>query len=470
MNRQITLLLLAFTLFNHAYGQKTIISGDIKNLTANGIKCNFIPNNVFKKVEAITIPLSEGRFSQILDIKNATFLSFEEGNNYYGGFIEPGDSIVITYDAAKLKNTLSFSGKGKEKFLLSDSINQIRVAFNDEKEKIKNQPFPVDYLFNRIDSIQNKLVQRLISFKSLMSDESFKLLNAYIKANVLRTKYNGAVSIFGDSYDNIQKKQQSRLTTTSKKALQNLLKFNDNLSYSYFYTSNVASIFSAYYDDNIKPKIGENLQSKYKYLSNHLPLKLKSSVLFLFIEREIGQNKDAAIESIIAQSFPFEKDSIYKKFLTQKLTTVRALKNGIPAPDFSLENVNGEKIKLSSFKGKVIYMDFWFAACVPCHKLFSNIKSVKEYFKSDSNVVFLVVSIDNSEVWKKALTKFKIEGYHAFTENKFRDHPIIRAYNVTEYPTTFLINKNGTLINVSPSHDPDELKKEIETTLVTESN
>ncbi|MEO6405016.1 MAG: redoxin domain-containing protein [Ferruginibacter sp.] len=470
MNRQITLILFAFTLLNHTYGQRTLISGDIQNLTANSIKCNFIPDNVFEKVKSITIPLSKGKFSQVLNIKKTTFIGFEEGTNYYGGFIEPGDSIVITYDAAKFKNTISYSGIGKEKFLLSDSINQIRSAFNDEKEKIKNQPYPVDYLFSKIDSYKNKLVQRLISSKGLMSGESFRLLNAYIAANVLRTKYNGAVSIFGDSYDNIQRTQQSRLSAASQIALKNLLKFDNNLSYSYFYTSNVASIFSAYYDDNLKPGLGDKLHSKYSYLSNHLPLKLKSSVLLLFLEREIGQNKDAAIESIITESFPFEKDSIYKKHLTETLTAARALKNGIPAPNFSLENVDGEKIQLSSFRGKVIYMDFWFAACTPCHKLFNDIKSVKEYFKSDSNVVFLSVSIDNNEVWKKAMKKFKIDGYHAFTENKFRDHPIIRTYNVTEYPTTFLINKNGKLININPSHDPGELKKEIEVALTAEGN
>lgn len=303
-----------------------------------------------------------------------------------------------------------------------------------------------------------------------MSTESFNLLNSLIKAYALRTKYNGAIGIFGDAYDSILKKQQSRLTTSSERAIQNLLKFDGSLSYSYFYTSNVASIFSAYYDENIKPKIGDNLQSKYNYLSKQLPLKLKSPVLFLFIEREIRQNKDAAIESIIEQSFPFSKDSTYKKFIAQKLTDARALKNGMPAPDFSLENTNGEIVYLSSFKGKVIYMDFWFAACEPCHKLFNDIKSIKEYFKTDSNIVFLTISVDNIEVWKKALLKFNIPGYHAFTENKFRDHPVIKAYNVTGYPTTYLIDKKGKIFNINPSHNPDELKKEIEAALMTECN
>lgn len=470
MTKQAVSFFIFFVFLNAVHGQKTTISGNIKNLATNGIKCSFIPNTVLEKPVAITIPVIEGKFVQTLTITTTTFLSFEEEKNYYGGFIQPGDSIVITYDAANLKNTISFSGKGKEKFILTDSILQLRSVFNDESEKLKNHAFPIDYLFNKIDSLQNKLVQRLLSYKSVMSIESFNLLNSFVEANVLRAKYNGALSVFGDAYDNILRKHQSRLTATSKKAIQNLLKFDGNLSYSYFYISNVSSILSAYYDENIKPNIGDDLQVKYNYLNNRLPLKLKSPVLLLFIEREIRQNKDAAIGSIIEQSFPLSGDSTYKKFITQKLIDARALKNGLPAPDFSLENTNGEKVNLSTFKDKVIYIDFWFAACVPCHKLFEDIKPVKEYFKSDSNVVFLTVSVDNNEVWKNSLKKFNIAGYHVFTENEFRDHPIIRAYNVDEYPTTYLIDKKGKIFNVNPPHHPDELRKEIETALRMESN
>jgi peroxiredoxin len=470
MPKQAFSFFVLFVFSNALYGQKAIISGNIKNLTTNSIKCSFIPNTVLEKPVAITIPVTEGKFIHTLTITETTFLSFEEGNNYYGGFIQPGDSIVITYDAAKLKNTLSFSGKGKEGFILIDPILQLRSVFNDESEKIKNHPFPVDYLFNKIDSLKNKLVQRLHAYKPLMSTESFNLLYAFVEANVLRSKYNGVLNIFGDAYDDVPKKHPSRLTTISKRAIQDLLKFDGNLSYSYFYTSNVSNILSVYYDDNIRPRTRDDLQSKYNYLNNHLPLKLKSPVLYLSIAKDIQQNKGAAIDSIIEQSFPFSKDSTYKKFITQQLVDARALKVGIPAPDFSLENTNGEKVSLSSFKGKVIYIDFWFAACVPCHKLFKDIRSVKEYFKSNSNVIFLTVSVDNNEVWKNALTKFNIEGYHAFTENKFRDHPVIRTYNVKGYPTTYLIDRNGKLFNLQPSHNPDELRKEIEAALMIAGN
>jgi peroxiredoxin len=464
MKRLVVLSFLIYS-FEISKGQRTIISGDITNLATTTIKCSFIPNTVLEKVTVITIPVTGGRFSQELPISNTTFLSFEEGSNYFGGFIQPGDSIEITYDAAKLKSTLFFSGKGKEKFILADSINQLRTMLDEERANLKNQAFPVDYFFKKVDSLQYKLLQAIIFYKSAMSNESFNSLNALVKASVLRTKFNGVMYVIGDASDSALKRAQPRLTSFSKKAITDLLLFDNNLSHSYFYINDVATFLSIYYDHNKKSEIGHDLQAKYSYLKGRIPVKLQSSVLLLLLIREIRQNREAAIESIVEELYPSPQDSVYKTFITQRLADARALKVGTTAPDFVLENVNGENINLSTFKGKVVYIDFWFAACGPCHKLFNEIKSAKEFFKSDSNVVFLTVSVDGIEVWKKALAKFKIGGYHAFTENKFRNHPIIRNYNVLEYPTTYLIDKNGTIVNVKPSHSPGELRKEIENVL-----
>jgi thioredoxin-related protein len=106
-------------------------------------------------------------------------------------------------------------------------------------------------------------------------------------------------------------------------------------------------------------------------------------------------------------------------------------------------------------------MDFWFADCAPCHQLFKQLKKVKEYFKTDSNVVFLNISIDNKEVWQKSLSKFKIEGYHVFTEGKEATHQVISDYQVYGYPTNRLIDKKGTFFIVAPSDNPEELIKQI---------
>lgn len=472
MTRTILSFFILFVFFITSYGQSAIISGNIKNLPdKHSIKCSFISSSVLDDISAITIPVMKGSFSYRLDIKKTTFLSLAENKNYFAGFIQPGDSIVVSYDATDFPSTLFFSGKGNEKFNLLQLINKIRGNFTPVITSAKNEKFPVDYFFLKIDGAQKKLSEQILSSKSFMNNESFKQVNSYLAATILSTKYYGLQDIFSDSYNNILLKQQSKISAASKLNISNFLKFNDIYSNSYFYLKAVYNVLSIHYESNVLPTSpSNNLRDKYNYLKTMLPPNLKSPILFLFLRNEIKNINNASIEPIIKQSFPLLKDSGYKSNILTVLAVSRKLKNGSQAPDFTLEDKDGNKVNLASFKGKVIYMDFWFAACTPCHKLFEETKAAKEYFKLDSNVVWLTVSIDNRDIWENALKKFNIQGYHVFTENKFRDHPIIKSYNVTEYPTTYLIDRHGVILDINPPHNSDELKKEIETALRTESN
>ncbi len=139
------------------------------------------------------------------------------------------------------------------------------------------------------------------------------------------------------------------------------------------------------------------------------------------------------------------------------------------ALDFVVENEKGEKVSLSTLKGKVLYLNFWFGACGPCHSLFQTLKPVKEHFSQNENVIFLCVSVDRKDVWETSLKKYKIDGLHVFTENKENNHPIIKTYKVGEYPTTCLIDGSGKIFMASTSNNPDELIRQIETALMIES-
>ena len=186
MTKQAFSFLAFFCFLTVSYGQKTIISGNIKNMSGrHSIKCSFIPNSVLEDISAISIPLTEGKFRYPIDINKPVFLSFAEGQNYYAGFIQPGDSIVISYDTSDFINTLSFKGKGNEKFNIVAAINKIRSGLTPEISIAKNESFPVDYLFSKIDSIQTKISRQILSAKSLMNDESLEQLNGYLASTVL---------------------------------------------------------------------------------------------------------------------------------------------------------------------------------------------------------------------------------------------------------------------------------------------
>jgi peroxiredoxin len=470
MIKHLTSFILLFGLTGTLMARKAIVSGDIRHVADSiTIRCSFIQQDITEPVSAVTIPVINGKFSYTFDIKGLVFIGFEESGNFYGGFLEPGDSIFLTYDSKDLKNSIRYSGKGKEKFSLCNNINNLKGAFRQEGLLARDKKFPVDYFFSKTDSAGRVLTKQAEAVRPYISPAAFTQLRAYLSATLLRANYNeGILAITGNyTYDEYLIKEKARLSPESRLMLTGLFTFNPDYSNSYFYLKAVYNLLSGHFDNNYQSdSTGNYLLPKYEYITKFLKGKLKSPVLFQFMKAEPTDYKPDEMEQLIERSFVKKDDIKYKVILLEKLAFSKTLKQGAAAPDFSLENLSGEKISLQTFNGKVVYIDFWFANCVPCLSLFKEINPVKDYFKPDSNVVFLSVSIDTREDWKKAVARLKIPGVHAYTENKLRDHPVIKSYNVIEYPTTLLIGRNGELFSTKPAEKAGELQKEIEQALL----
>lgn len=332
--------------------------------------------------------------------------------------------------------------------------------------------YPFDQLLKFIDSVGASFLNQLNLLKPSLSPKCFKLLQADVKASIIGNKYRSVGMVYHESMDETLQKRQRELTNNSKKYLQNILEFDKTLFYFLTYLNKVYNILFVHYDGLVLAnKVGTGVLKKYDYLNQLLPGNLKISVVTLFLEYDINKlNQAEDLEVVINRTFLSAKDSIYKNYIAKRYSDATSFKKGMNAPDFVLENEREEKVTLASFKEKVVYIDFWYGACGPCHALFQTIKPVKNHFSQTENVVFLCVSIDSKETWEASLKKYKIDGYHVFTENKESNHPIIKAYKVGGYLTACLIDRNGKIFMANPSNNPDELLKQIETALMIKSN
>lgn len=113
-----------------------------------------------------------------------------------------------------------------------------------------------------------------------------------------------------------------------------------------------------------------------------------------------------------------------------------------PEQDFKLADVNGTLVSLSSFKGKVVLLDFWASWCGPCRA--RNPSQVKLYDElKDKGFVILGVSLDEDlSAWKRAIAKDKIT-YPQLNDPFSWESKTAQLYNVNQIPTTLLIDKNG---------------------------
>ncbi|GEO08527.1 TlpA family protein disulfide reductase [Segetibacter aerophilus] len=120
-----------------------------------------------------------------------------------------------------------------------------------------------------------------------------------------------------------------------------------------------------------------------------------------------------------------------------------------PFPELELEDTSGALIKISSFTGKTVYVDFWFTTCPPCLHEVPYSKALQEYFKKDTNIVFVSICIEEinrKPDWKKMIQEQEMQGVHLFyARNRPQKINLLRRYEIA-FPTYLLLNKEMRVI------------------------
>ncbi|MGK9128378.1 TlpA family protein disulfide reductase [Olivibacter sp. SA151] len=133
---------------------------------------------------------------------------------------------------------------------------------------------------------------------------------------------------------------------------------------------------------------------------------------------------------------------------------------GKPAFGFILPDTNGNAVKLSDLKGKVVVIDFWFTGCSACKILAKSLKLVAATYSDNPNVVFVSISVDsNREKWIQSVRSGVYTGnetINLYTEGKGSKHPIIDFYGFSGYPNLLVIDKQSKLAAIPPRPETPE--------------
>ena len=115
-------------------------------------------------------------------------------------------------------------------------------------------------------------------------------------------------------------------------------------------------------------------------------------------------------------------------------------KEGQCAPDFELLSTSGEKVSLSDFRGKVVFLNFWATWCEPCKVEIPSMETLNAKLR-DKNFHMISVSIDSEG--KKEISKFFDGRWPSFPVLMDADHKVSHLYGTFKVPETYIIGPEG---------------------------
>ena len=248
-------------------------------------------------------------------------------------------------------------------------------------------------------------------------------------------------------------------------------KFNHKAVQTYIHTKNFADRVSLWLENTTVHFSAEKGKFKQALIegsrTQNLSAELTKAVNGASDEKEqyvqfIKKNPDSIISAYLLSLFstswgnitirdlygnltPENKTTSYGKNIETYLALSKDIQIGGAFADISQPDTSGIIRKLSDLKGKVILLDFWGSWCGPCREANPKLVTIYNEFKSKGFEIFGVGAETSKKQWVTALKKDGLQWINV-SDMKGDKNEAALMYNVGQYPTNFLIDKDGVII------------------------
>lgn len=400
---------------------------------------------------------------------------------------EPGDNILLTIkkDSFYLKEinknlrvikndayyakiyffadySISFSGHGSAKYSCRYEMDRTTSSYSP----LINSTISRNVYQAECDSVERKALSIISKYRSRINKLPFAILKYDYIGRLEQSYYNSLQSVYKSLFKDGSFINQSKNDFKRAIFARSPDPSDDIISISVYYSSLVIDRqkLITLIDD-------KDISETFYSLKNHYKGEIRDKLLTIYLIDNYLHLKNWEI--LLGYAEVIVKTPFYVAQLNELSDR---MVQGKKAYNFSLPNISGKMVSFEDFKGKVVFIDFWFKSCGACVSYYMNqLTQVEKEFKGNPEVVFITINIDlNKNQWLDAVydkQHTSLDAINLFTEGLGYDHPVVKYYRVAGCPRPLLINKNGEIFSSSSSdlENAQKLSSLIRTLLTSKS-
>ena len=384
-------------------------------------------------------------------------------------FLEPGDQLHIDADLFDLPQSLRFSGQGAAN---NQFLAALRARFSDYLR--------IDYEDLEVDAHRQIIDQRRLELESFLDEgcSQYQLTSAFVDYYRAEITYEWANEIVSYPWQGGQKRLGlptdyydilNQVELVDEVAI-GTTHYRDFLSENFFCIADEAEeraereqLSEEQRRDGIQPhtiaylpdfivqldeeqRRGDLIQP-YTIIYPLAKRLLHGKVLYFFLAGEIiddfqrgrfDQGEQRLTEFLRDNPYP-----AYTKAVEEVVRETSKFKPGQPAPDFTLDDLQGQSVSLSDFRGRAVFLDFWSNGCTPCIEDFPYLEKIKQQTQSQK-VVFLSISLDSDATWHQAVEEHGLTGVHVCSPGGWQAE-VAQLYQVRYIPFYLLVGPDGRI-------------------------